>query len=92
MNTIIKTINEAFGGDINDKRPLHINSTCRIAYAGYLKYHKKHSCKELAEITGASFGISKERAYKHRGYYAMDPTYRRIFDNILNNLQHEKRN
>lgn len=90
MNTIINVINEAFGGDVNDKKSLHINSTCRIAYAGYLKYYKKHSCKEVSEITNTKFGVSKDRTYKHKGYYTMDPTYRRIFNNILNDLENER--
>lgn len=34
---IVDIINKSFGGDVNDKRPLHINSICRIAYVGYLR-------------------------------------------------------
>jgi hypothetical protein len=80
---IVSIINKAFGGDLNDKRPLHINSTCRIAYAGYLKYHKNHTCKEITDITDSIYGTVMDRLKKHRDFYAVDLIYKKIFDNII---------
>jgi hypothetical protein len=80
---IVSIINEAFGGDINDKRPLHINSMCRIAYAGYLKYHKKYKAKEIAVITKSLYGTAIDRIKKHRDLYAVDLIYKKTFDNMI---------
>lgn len=80
---IIDVINRLFGGDINDKRPLHINSICRIAYAGYLKYHKKHNCKEIAVIMNSPYKTTTDRVKKHRDTYEVDLLYRTKFDNLL---------
>lgn len=80
---IVSIINEAFGGDIDDKKSLHINSTCRIAYAGYLRYHKNYGCREIARITKSGYSSATERIKKHRDMYAKDLIYKRIFDNIL---------
>jgi hypothetical protein len=88
---IIEIINEAFGGDMNDKKSLHINSLCRIAYSGYLKYHLKHRYKKIAEITNSTFGTTADRIRKHRDFYAVDLEYKRIFDNILKNIEDDNR-
>jgi hypothetical protein len=88
---IINIINEAFGGDINDKRPLHINSMCRIAYCGYLKYYLNYSYKDVALVTNSGVGTTQDRIRKHRDFYSVDLGYKAIFDNIIKDIEDDNK-
>lgn len=83
---IVEIINRSFDGDMNNERPLHANSLCRIAYAGYLSCYKNHTSKEIAEMTNSKQKTVTNRIKKHRDFYAVDLIYKRIFDNILEQL------
>ena len=80
---IKKIINEVFGGDVDDKKSLHINSICRIAYAAILHYNIKTPCKKIAEMTGTTNGTVKHRLHKHRNMYQVDKNYKQKFNNIM---------
>ena len=89
---IIETINQEFGGDVNDKRPLHINSICRIAYAGYLRTVEKLRYKEVANEMNTSLGTTQDRLKKHKDFYSVDLYYRLMFDNVVKKLKDDNRN
>ena len=84
---ITKTINKEFGGDVDDKRPLHINSICRIAYAGYLKYELNFKYKEVADIMNTTMGTTQDRLKKHRDFYSVDVYYREGYSNVIKKLE-----
>jgi hypothetical protein len=81
---IISRINEVFNGDVNGKAHLHINSTCRIAYVGYLREISCLRYKQIVNVTEYPIGTVRKRLEKHRSYYKFDKTYNELFNLILN--------
>jgi len=80
---IISRINEVFGGEVNGKPNLHINSTCRIAYVGYLREITGLKYKDICDVTGYTIGTVKTRLETHRSYYKFDKRYNQLFNLIL---------
>lgn len=79
---IITRINEVFEGDVNDKKPTHINSLCRIAYVGYLREVLGLRYKNISDVTGYTIGTIKTRLENHRGQYKFDKIYKQKFNSI----------
>lgn len=79
---IITRINEVFGGDVNDKKPTHINSLCRIAYVGYLREVLGLRYKNISDVTGYTVGTIRKRLERHRGHYKFDKIYKQKFNSI----------
>jgi hypothetical protein len=81
--SIITVINKVFGGEVNGRPHLHINSKCRIAYVGYLREVKCFKYKEICDVTGYTKNTVKARLNTHRNYYKFDKEYKKLFNSIL---------
>jgi hypothetical protein len=86
MEKVIHTINDIFQGNINDKKPTHVNSICRIAYAGYLKYQMGYKYREVAEFTNTTYGTATKRLQRHRERMRFDKDYQKKFNQLINLL------
>jgi hypothetical protein len=80
---IISKIDEVFDGEVNGKAYLHINSTCRIAYVGYLREIKGLKYQDIVDVTGYQIGTVRKRLEKHRSYYKFDKIYNRLFNDLI---------
>jgi hypothetical protein len=83
---IIEIINESFGGDVKDKRSLHINSICRIAYSAVLYFELKETLEEIAYKTNTTRGNVKHRLHKHRNMYEFDKIYKTNYNNLIEKI------
>lgn len=84
---IVEIINESFEGDVNDKRSLHINSICRIAYSAVLYFERKETLEEIAYKTNTTKGNVKHRLHKHRNMYEFDKVYKNKYEYIIKRLE-----
>ena len=82
---IITQINDVYGGEVLNKSRTHINSICRIAYVGYLKYVIGLKYKNIVEVTGYTLGSVKDRVVKHNSHYQFDKIYKANFDKLQEN-------
>lgn len=73
------SINTIFNGDIDDPRPLHSNSMCRMAFAGYLSSLGKKP-REIHKITGWKRSLVADKLYGHRNMMKFNPDYKNKFE------------
>ena len=78
---ITDRINEVFGGNLHDKRPLRINSICRIAYCGFL-IGKNLKAVQIVEITDWNYKAVLRRIKAHKKMYEEDEVYKSIYDRL----------
>lgn len=78
------SINKRFGGDIDNNKPDHSNSICRIAYVGYLR-SLGYCNKDISRITGWKSNTVKDRTTKHKNMIKVDKDYSRQFTDIIKN-------
>ena len=75
-------INELFEGDVDDIKPSHSNSLCRIVYAVYLA-NQGLKTVEIAKKMNCCRTLVNKRKNKHAGFYQFDKVYREKIDLIF---------
>lgn len=77
-------INELFEGDVDDTKPSHSNSLCRIVYTFYLA-NQGIKTSEIAKKMNCCRTLVNKRKVKHAGFYQFDKVYREKIDLIFEN-------
>lgn len=77
-------INELFEGDVDDTKPSHSNSLCRIVYTVYLANQGLKTI-EIAKKMNCCRQLVNHRKRKHLEFYNFDKVYRDEIDLIFKN-------